>query len=585
MESTMTSTRTRGRGRWFRAGTLLGVVASLCLAACGGGSSGNGTSTNASGGGVSADVLTAQCPGFPSGAPAASLEAIGNRGGDLVEGHPTSLATLNPLAGGDESWEYPTELIFDKLVDINPNDGLLYPDLATEVPTPENGGVSADGLTYTFKLRPNVRWADGTPFTAEDVAYEYGLLANPKIESFFTSEINDRIASVTAKDDHTVVFQLKQPVSSFLYQDMHGIAPKHILSKYQPAQLADSSFAKGDPAETFGTGPFRFEKLQGGNTIILRRNPNYFCGTPALDHYVYQATPDFTANLQLLQSGQLDVAQISPEDESTAKGAGLKTFEYGTVFSTNLLFNLRTDHVTGDQKVRQALMYAMDRRELLAGASGAGEITNGVISTKSFAHTEDINPSYTLDLGRAQDLLAQAGWKRTGNGPLEKDGQPLRIALWTNSDNSTRKRIAAVLQQQWSRLGAQVSVNLEDYASLQQRYQASGNYDVLILGLYHSLDPDDMTQFYGSRGGQNFNHYSNPRVDALLEDGVRTGDPQRRTEIYAQAQGLVAADVTMPTLWFNLNARAVSARVHNVIPNGIALDVNRWNGGSWWLSK
>jgi peptide/nickel transport system substrate-binding protein len=366
---------------------------------------------------------------------------------------------------------------------------------------------------------------------------------------------------------------------------MHGIAPKSVLSKYSPAKLASSPFAKGDPAQTFGTGPFRFEKIQGGNTIILRRNPNYFCGEPALDHYVYQATSDFTTNLQLLQSGQINVAQIATTDAATAKSAGLKVFSYSTVFSTNLLFNLSASHVTGDQKVRQALMYAMDRRELLAGAGGGGEITNGVISTKSFARTESITPAYALDLARAQQLLAQAGWKRTGNGPLQKDGQPLRIALWTNSDNPTRKRVAAVLQQQWSRLGTQVSVNLEDFASLQQRYQSSGNYDVLILGLFHSLDPDDMSQYYATNGGQNFDHYSNPRVDALLRRGVSTGDPAKRKAIYTQAQSLVAADVSMPALWFNLNDRAMTQDVHNVIPNGIALDVNRWNGGAWWTSK
>jgi peptide/nickel transport system substrate-binding protein len=586
MESTMANTRTRGRGRWFRASTLLGLIAALGVTACGSndGSAGNGGSTTAATGG-GAPVLTAKCPGFPSGPPAASLEAIGNRGGDLVEGHPTPLETLNPLAGGFEPWVYSTEVIFDKLIDVNPNNGLLYPVLATQVPTPENGGVSKDGLTYTFKLRPGVKWADGTPFTAEDVAYEYGLLANPKTASPFTSQVNDRIASVTAKDPQTVVFQLKRVVTSFLYQNMYGIAPKEILSKYSPSKLASSPFAKGDPAETFGTGPFRFEKIQGGNTLILKKNPNYFCGEPALDHYVYQATSDSTANLQLLQSGQINLALIATTDEGAAKSAGLKTFSYSTVFSTNLLFNLDASHVTGDQKVRQALMYGMDRKEVLAGAGGDGELTNGLISIKSFAHTEDINPTYTLDLDKAQQLLAEAGWKRSGNGPLEKDGQPLRIALWTNSDNPTRKRVAAVLQQQWARLGAQVSVNLEDFASLGQRYQSSGNYDVVVLGLYHSIDPDDMSQFYATKAGQNFNHYSNPRVDALLREGVGTGDSAKRKAIYTQAQDLVAADVTMPTLWFNVNVRAISPRLHNVIPNGIALDVNRWNAGSWWISK
>ncbi|MDQ2848110.1 MAG: peptide ABC transporter substrate-binding protein [Actinomycetota bacterium] len=518
------------------------------------------------------------------------MQAIGHKGGTLVEGHPTDLESYSPLSGGAEAWEFTTALIYDKLVDINPDDGNLYPDLASAVPTQANGGISADGLTYTFKLRPGVLWADGSKFTAADVAYEYTLLRNADVGSPFTSSVVARISSVTAASDNVVVFKLRQPVASFMFSNMYGIASMKVLSHFPAKSLETSAFAKGDPAYTFGTGPFKFSSIKGGSAVVLSQNSRYFCGVPALQNYVFQSTSNFTSSLQLLESGQLDVAQISSSDVKAAKSAGLQTFNYNTLFSTNLLFNLSSGRATSDTLLRQALMDALDIPAIAKGAGGgisptdAGTVvTPSLIAPKSFAFGADPSLGGQQNLPAAVKLLQQAGYTKSGN-QLVKDGKPVRLELWTIQGNPTRERAAAIIQQQWKLLGVQVDINTEDASAFEARYQTSKNYDVAIIGLLHSLDPDDLSQYYSGSGALNYSHYDNPSVDALLAQGVSTPDVPARNAIYGKAEQQIIADQPMPTLWFNGNVRAVSARVHNVVPNGIALDVNRWNGAWWWIS-
>ncbi len=145
--------------------------------------------------------------------------------------------TMNPMLLTDTASGARTAVTFNALVDTSPDDGLPYPELAAEVPTRENGGISADGLTYTFKLRNDVKWHDGTPFTAKDVVYTYETMKKPELGSVRTSELNERVESVSAPNDTTVVFKMKKVVAPFLTDNMYGIVPQHILGSVPVADI------------------------------------------------------------------------------------------------------------------------------------------------------------------------------------------------------------------------------------------------------------------------------------------------------------------------------------------------------------
>jgi len=521
------------------------------------------------------------CEGFPSGGDATTLEPIGHTGGEIVDSHPADVETFNPLLGGFEVWEWSTALIFDRLVELNPDDGLPFANLAEEVPTTKNGGVSPDETEYTFKLRSGITWHDGEPFSAADVVFTYDILREADLGSPFTAEVVDRIQSVEAVDDLTVKFKLTKPVASFLTTNMYRIVPEHILADVPPAEIVESAFTTGDPSATIGTGPFAFEERRSADVFSLAANPDYFCGAPALDRYIFRASQDFTGGYLLLQNGEVDVHSLDSSAPITESNDQINIYNYESIFSTNLLFNIQRAPLD-DQRVRQALMYAMDREALATATGGTSRVVDGALHPASFAFSEDVTPAYRPDLDRAKELLEEAGWQQDGDS-WTRDGETLEVDLWTNSGNLPREDAAAALQQQWGALGVKVNVNTEDITTFQQRYEEGGDYDVSLLGFIHFFDPDDLNQYYSSTGARNYVGYSNPEVDRLLAEGLATTDIAERTEIYGQIESIVMEDLPIAFLWYNGNTKGVSTRVHNVLPNAVAMELNRWNAWSWWV--
>jgi hypothetical protein len=263
--------------------------------------------------------------------PRSSRSASG--GGGVVEVYFADATTNNPLLTTDTASNARIALQYPSLLGLDPDTALPFPELASVVPTRENGGVSPDGLTYTFALRRDVRWSDGTPFTAGDVVFTYQTLARKELGSPRTAQINDRIAGVSSPDDHTVVFALCRIVAPFLVTNCagagYGIVPRHILGGVPIEQIKGHPFSVGDPQVSVTTGPFTFGEWVRGEGATLVKNPRYFRGEPALDRYRFRVVKDSPAVAVALQTGEADwgLVPLNLYDEM-ARRAQLTTTKY-----------------------------------------------------------------------------------------------------------------------------------------------------------------------------------------------------------------------------------------------------------------
>jgi len=242
--------------------------------------------TSAAGSAAAKPAGTTAAGSAPAGSPVAGAAATTGKvksqidttgikkGGTLIEGGAADVRTFNPVIVGDTTSGLITGLVYDLLVDVDPDTLQPIPNLATK------WDVSPDNKTYTFTLKQGVKWHDGQPFTADDVKFSYDSYMNPDTGTQRAGTLNQDIASVTVKDPQTVVFTLKDVVAPFLVKDMYGIVAKHIFGSVAPKDFRTNEFSTTKPV---GTGPFKFKEYQQGDHVTLSGNPDYHKGPTALD--------------------------------------------------------------------------------------------------------------------------------------------------------------------------------------------------------------------------------------------------------------------------------------------------------------
>ena len=525
--------------------------------------------------------------GYPSGGKYTTLDPVGKKGGRITEGGVTEVKTFNGMLTSDTTSTAMIALISNQLVALNPDTALPYPDLATVVPSRENGGVSQDGLTYTFKLRNDVKWHDGTQFTAKDVVFTYTTMQKKELGSQRTSELNDRVESVTAPDDYTVVFKMKKIVAPFLTGNMYYIAPEHILKDVPVDQIKSHPLSLGDAKATIGTGPFKFGSYTKGDNVTLAKNPNYFRGEPALDQYIYKVVKDGTVLVAQLKTGEVDYGNVTAAlYEEMTRQANVNAVKYETYsffFYTYQLDTARTA-LFQEKAVRQALAYALDREAMLKAINfGLGTIGAGTEPVLSWAYAPDqITTKYTYDPNKANQLLDQAGWVKGSDGIRAKGGQKLSFTMWGQSGSPVIDGYIASMQQLWKAIGVDCIPKTEEFSSLVARLTESHDFEMVIVGFSWGVDPDQTsmwaTQSYG--GGFNLNKYSNPQVDTILKQALSELDQEKRKQLYIQMQNIVVDDAPSIILYFTQTPAAVNKRVHNLKPNAVA---TRWNSQTWWV--
>ncbi|MGQ0766114.1 MAG: ABC transporter substrate-binding protein [Gemmatimonadota bacterium] len=466
---------------------------------------------------------------------------------------------LNPVVAPDIGSVMANKVIFPGLV--RPDEQLRpTPDLAM------SWTESGDGLSWTFNLRPGVRWHDGAPFTAEDVRFTFeqigDLASGSRLRSDFAA-----IAAVDVVDSLTVRFRLSTPFAPLLTLLGYnaGILPAHLL---RGSRLADAvSFNRSMP---IGTGPFRVESVVPGASVTLVRNP-YWYGEPAgLERIVFCIVPDINAQVAQLRAGELDLITIEPANLAGVQDArGIRVVQVPVVQHFYVSFNNLVPMFTSP-RVRRALSYAVNRQAIISGVlKGYGDMPRGTIPVALRDYHFDSIPPFPYDPDSARALLAEAGWTTGPEGVLlNPAGAPFSFELLVDKGNPTREQAALSVQQDLQRIGIQVTLRTMEFAALVRDRVLPGSFEANLIWWTTPPDPDQYA-FYAS--GQDNNHvrWSNRVADSLLTLGRATRDTSRRREIYNAFQRIQREDPPVLVLFYPREIQAVNERLDGMPMLGI----------------
>jgi len=540
------------------------------------------TSAPAGGGTTAAGSSTAPAAtGAMSGKVKSQIDTTNiKKGGTLIEAGFSDVRTFNPVIVGDTTSGLICGLIYDNLVDVDPDTLQPVPNLATK------WDISPDGKTYTFTLKPNVKWHDGQPFTADDVKFSFDAYMNPDTGTQRAGTLNQRVASVDVKDPMTVVFTLKAVVAPFLTTNINGnqIVAKHVFGTVPPKELRTNVASTTNP---IGTGPFKMKSYKQGDNVTLSGNPDYHKGATALDTYIYKVVKDSNVLLQQLKTGETDFGLITSDTfDEAKKQPNLNALNWDSFSFTYFGYNLDRP-LFQDVKVRQALFYAVDRAGIVKQLfNGLSTVAVGTMPPISWAFApEKITIKYEYDPKKAAQMLDDAGWKMGSDGIRAKGGQKLSFSMWTNSGNKVRENYLQVLQEGWKNIGVDMKPQTEEFSVYLDRINKNFDFDMFLVGFSWGVDPDQTTMWDTSQHGAGFNsyHYSNPMVDMLLHQGLHVLDQDKRKQIYLDMQNMVVADAPALVSDFPQGLAAINKRVKNRIPNGVA-GSDRNNAHQWYVT-
>ncbi len=506
--------------------------------------------------------------------------------GQIVVGQLGDVETLNPLLSEENAGTMILNGIFSQLIRVDEK-GNFVPDLATQVPTVQNGGISKDGLVYTFHLRKGVKFHDGQPLTAEDVKFTWEMLMNDKVQ-VVSRDGFDKIKKFEILDPYTVRMTLDQPYAPFLVtwaQTAGDIVPKHILGKLKPEEITKGGDFSRHP---IGSGPFKLKEWKEASYIIIEANKDYFGKGPYLEKVIFKVVPDTNTLLTQVKTGEVDVVNnIQPKQYVQIKDDPRLNVQLNPAsIYLHITFNLKNP-IFQDKRVRQALSYALPRDLIVKSIlNGIGQPAAGSTSPVLWAYDKTIKP-YPYDLKKANELLDEAGWKMGSDGIRVKDGKPLSFEISTNSENQTRLQIEQVAQQEWKKIGVDLKIKNYEATTLFGDVLEQMKFDTIMFAWVTGSDPDEFTLYHSSQiptpdhqVGQNYSSYKNPEMDKLLEEGQKTTDIRKRKEIYSKIQKIYAEDQPMLYVYYYVNVDVAPKALQNWRPapftNTMTWNINEW---------
>jgi peptide/nickel transport system substrate-binding protein len=479
---------------------------------------------------------------------------------------------LIPFLADDTSSGSICALVYNGLTKVD-KDLDIVGDLA------ESWEISDGGLTITFRLKRNVLWHDGVPFTADDVKFTFDTILDPAAGCPYISGYSD-IKEIRVIDPYTVRFLYSRPYAPALLKLGMGIIPRHLFKDVR--DIRKSPYARSP----VGTGPYKFSKWENGHFIILEANKEYFEHVPGIKRYIYKIIPDQSVQFLELVAGDVDSMDLNPyqffyRSDTRQFRESIEKYRYLAHSYTYIGYNLK-DPLFGDKNVRQALSCAINKKEIIdAVLLGLGEPCTGPF-LKTTPYYDDEAPGYGYDPLKAAKLLRDAGWKDTdGDGILDRNGIEFRVKLATNQGSQVREDVATIVQSQWAALGIRADIQVVAWSAFLDQFVNKKNFQAVILGWTIPVDPDIYAVWHtGSAkpGGLNFVSYSNKRVDELIEAGRREFSPEKRREIYREAHRLIAEDAPYTFLFFPYATPAVNKRFKGIepAPAGIGYNFIDW---------
>ncbi|MEO6913549.1 MAG: peptide ABC transporter substrate-binding protein [Candidatus Baltobacteraceae bacterium] len=493
--------------------------------------------------------------------------------------------TLNPLLSSTTNDAFLSSLAFDQLVMIDPK-GNDVPRLARVVPTPQNGGISKDGLSITYHLRPNIKWQDGVAFSSKDVKFSWQAIMNPN-NNVVTRRGYDVVKFVDTPDADTVVFHLKKPFAPFVdtvfgeSDSPYGVVPEHLLAKYPNLnQIPFNSLP-------IGTGAFRVAEWVRGDHITYVANDAYYLGAPRLRKIIVRIVTDDNTREAQLRAHEIDFANdiSSPIVHDLRSVSDVRLILTPSPAYESIDFNLQRPPLN-ELSVRQAITYAIDTARIIHTVEfDTADRATADLATNSWGYNAALNP-YPFDPAKARQVLDQAGWRVGANGIRVKNGTPLSVQLVYGQGNPTGERIGVIVQAALQSIGMQVQLKTYNYTVLYAQAQDGGilnggKFDMALYAWVSGADPDNSSQWtcdFIPPAGNNVSRYCNRQFDAIEKHALTTFDRASRKSDYAKIEATLARDLPADFMFYPKRRYAVNPDLKNFDPNGIS---EGWNAYLW----
>jgi len=508
--------------------------------------------------------------------------------GRIIVGLSQEPTNFNPLMVKIEVDDGVHFSMFDALFRVMP-DGEIVPNLATEVPSQANGGISEDGLEWRVKLRDDVTWHDGAPFTAEDVKFTLDLIVNPDFRSWRTAG-HSLLREVTVVSPTEITWRMERPFSPYLsFLTETFIVPKHILEAE-----ADPNTAAFNQAPV-GTGAFKWDARIAGDHISLLANPDYFGEGPYIEQLIFKYIPDVTVLYTQFKSGDVDLLgrmYITPDNYAEAKTLAGKVVKLEPSPSVETIYLNLERPVFKELAVREAVYAAIDKASIIDALYYGLPDPVETFMPRTSAYMHPDLPKHEFSLERANQLLDEAGWVPGSDGIRVKDGVRLSFVNSTTSGNHLREQLQQFVQQTLREAGIEMTIENYPAAVIWGEFWMQSQFDSVVVGITYLIgsDPDVTNRFHSgaitAQGGRGSNNaqYKNARVDELLEEGSKSFDPARRREIYLEVQELVRADLPFLPLFSDNSIRAWKEGIEGVVNNGNTR-TETWNAGQWYWAS
>lgn len=472
-------------------------------------------------------------------------------------------------------------LLFSFILRTDDN-GNLFPDLATQVPTPQNGGISRDGKTITVHLRHGVKWSDGAPLTSADWLFTYHAVMNPA-NNTKTNYGWDLIQSASAPDPYTIVIHLKRPsVAALDILTMGGAAypplPAHLLAKLP--NINQSSFNDAP----ISSGPFLLKKWDRGNSLTFVANPLYFRGKPGLKEIIWKIIPDPNTLLDQLRTHDIDLyPAVSENNIGQLSGIpGVSVVKRLVAWWQHLGINMSKPQLS-DVRVRDAIAEGVDWKRIVDTVYGGhGQLAVSDIFPQSWAAPN--LPPYRFDPVDARRLLAQAGWRMGSDGVLHKGALSMHLTLTSQANQEENERAEVVIQSMLKGLGIDVSIH--NYPSnllfAQNGPIYSGKYDLEWSQEINGADPDDSGSWnshFIPPNGANTSWLRDPIVDQTSTAAASTFDQNARKAIYQKEEARIRELNPAIFAFWKDSYFGVNSDLKNYKPAAFIAD--EWNAWEW----
>ncbi|WP_018954189.1 peptide-binding protein [Thioalkalivibrio sulfidiphilus] len=501
----------------------------------------------------------------------------------LVQAFPTGLSTITPLVSADAYSREVQNYVLESLITRDP-DTLEWQGLIARDWT-----ISEDGLTITFRMRPDVNFSDGEPLTAHDVVFTWAFIMNEAIAAPRSRAYLEKLEKVEALDDHTVAFTFAEPYFNSL--SLAGgleIMPRHFYARF----LDDPEAFNRSRGLLLGSGPYRLSDPEGWTPdqglVELVRNPRYWGPVdPPFNRVLWRVIENDSARLTTFRNGEIDAYGARPREyqrllEDEQLRSRTRHFEYmsPTAGYNYIGWNQERDGRPtrfADPRVRQAMSHLTPIERIIDEIMlGYAEPAVSPFNPRSPQHDSSLEP-YAFDIERATQLLHEAGYRsRNRDGILvDEQGRPFEFELVFFQDNEDTRRIVLFLRDIYARAGILLRPRPTEW-SVMLDLLTRKDFDAITLGWTSGVETDIYQMFHSSQtvaGGDNFINYRNPELDRLIDQARAEVDEAARMALWQQAERILYEDQPYTFLMRRQTLAFIDQRLHNLQITNLGLNL------------